>query len=129
MHNCLSLPILSAFGNMKIQNILSTVTALAAVVEAGRRPTTIRGGQLVRRQGIEGIENEDDTPVEVVPGGGHRMPGMRMGGDPRKYFPAYNFVNATTPDATADGKIGVLLEPDLVPGARGKDGGMVRKSE
>jgi hypothetical protein len=104
---------------MKLQTVLSAVTALAAVVEAG--PT--RGGYMARRQ--VGVENEEDTPA----GKGTPMAGMQMGNDVRAGWPAWNFVNGTTPDATADGKVGVLLEPDLIPGSKGKDGGKVVKSK
>jgi hypothetical protein len=54
--------------------------------------------------------------------------GMMMQ-DPRAKMPWFNFVNETTPDATLDGKAGVLLEPDLIPGTRGIDGAMIRKSK
>jgi hypothetical protein len=42
-------------------------------------------------------------------------------------MPAWNYANATTPDATPDGFVGVIIEPDLVDGASGKDGGKVKK--
>jgi hypothetical protein len=41
-------------------------------------------------------------------------------------MPAWNFANATTPDATPDGKVGAIIEPDLVDGKTGKDGGVVK---
>ena len=41
--------------------------------------------------------------------------------------PKWNFANATTEDAKADGSVGVILEPDLVEGKVGKDGGIVKK--
>lgn len=44
-----------------------------------------------------------------------------------KRFPAWNYANQTTADATADGSVGVILEPDLVPGKPGKDGATVKK--
>jgi hypothetical protein len=39
----------------------------------------------------------------------------------------WNFANATTDDAKADGSVGVIIEPDLVEGEPGKDGGVVKK--
>lgn len=42
-------------------------------------------------------------------------------------MPAWNYANATTPDATPNGFEGVIFEPDLIDGATGKDGGKVRK--
>jgi hypothetical protein len=42
-------------------------------------------------------------------------------------LPAWHFVNETTPDATPDGTVGVILEPDLIVGSTGKDGGKVNK--
>src|ERR1700761_1369090 len=42
-------------------------------------------------------------------------------------MPAWNYANATTPDATPDGKIGVIIEPDLEEGKLGKDGATVKK--
>jgi hypothetical protein len=41
--------------------------------------------------------------------------------------PIWNLANATTEDAKADGSIGVIIEPDLVEGEPGKDGGVVKK--
>jgi hypothetical protein len=54
----------------------------------------------------------------------HQNPHVRRA-EPIK-MPAWNFVNATTPDATPDGKVGVIIEPDLVDGKAGKDGGIVK---
>jgi hypothetical protein len=42
-------------------------------------------------------------------------------------FPDWHYVNATTPGAKPDGSLGVILEPDLVPGKPGKDGATVTK--
>jgi hypothetical protein len=42
-------------------------------------------------------------------------------------MPAWNFVNGTTPDATADGRTGVIIEPDLIPGTWGIDGAHIRR--
>jgi hypothetical protein len=44
-------------------------------------------------------------------------------------MPAWNYANQTTADATADGKVGLILEPDLVEGKPGKDGATVTKSK
>jgi hypothetical protein len=41
-------------------------------------------------------------------------------------MPAWNSANSTTPDATPDGKKGVIIEPDLKEGKPGKDGGIVK---
>jgi hypothetical protein len=42
--------------------------------------------------------------------------------------PTGNFmVNSTTTDAKADGSRGYIIEPDLVVGVPGKDGGIVKK--
>jgi hypothetical protein len=41
--------------------------------------------------------------------------------------PIWNFANSTTDGARADGSVGVIIEPDLVEGAPGKDGGIVKK--
>jgi hypothetical protein len=43
-------------------------------------------------------------------------------------MPSWNYANQTTPDATPDGQVGVILEPDLVEGKPGKDGGIVKKT-
>jgi hypothetical protein len=43
-------------------------------------------------------------------------------------MPSWNYANATTPDATPDGRVGVILEPDLVEGQPGKDGAIVKKT-
>jgi hypothetical protein len=43
-------------------------------------------------------------------------------------MPAWNLANASTPDATLDGSVGILLEDDLVPGKPGKDGATVTKT-
>ncbi|KAE9975975.1 hypothetical protein EG328_002901 [Venturia inaequalis] len=42
-------------------------------------------------------------------------------------MPLWNFANESTPDAKADGSVGVLIEPDLVEGKGGKDGATVTK--
>jgi hypothetical protein len=42
-------------------------------------------------------------------------------------LPDWNYANATTKDATADGNVGVILEDDLVVGQPGKDGATVKK--
>jgi hypothetical protein len=42
-------------------------------------------------------------------------------------MPDWNFANETTKDATPDGLVGVIIEPDLVEGKNGKDGGVVSK--
>jgi hypothetical protein len=63
----------------------------------------------------------------MVPTGGNMDMGhMSMN---EKRMPWWNFVNATTTDATADGKVGVIIEPDLIPGTIGIDGGEIRKCE
>ncbi|KAF2667299.1 hypothetical protein BT63DRAFT_414887 [Microthyrium microscopicum] len=41
--------------------------------------------------------------------------------------PKWNFANSTTEDAKADGSEGIIIEPDLIEGAPGKDGGLVKK--
>jgi hypothetical protein len=43
-------------------------------------------------------------------------------------MPAWNYANETTPDATPDGMVGVIIDPDLVEGKPGKDGGIVKKT-
>jgi hypothetical protein len=43
-------------------------------------------------------------------------------------MPSWNYANETTPDATPDGRVGVILEPDLVEGKPGKDGALVKKT-
>jgi hypothetical protein len=43
-------------------------------------------------------------------------------------MPAWNYANETTSDATANGMVGVIIEPDLVEGKTGKDGGTVTKT-
>jgi hypothetical protein len=42
-------------------------------------------------------------------------------------MPAWNYAKATTKDATANGTVGVIIEPDLVVGKPGKDGAVVKK--
>jgi hypothetical protein len=42
-------------------------------------------------------------------------------------MPDWNYANSTTKDATADGKVGVILEDDIVEGKPGKDGATVKK--
>jgi hypothetical protein len=41
--------------------------------------------------------------------------------------PKWMFANSTTEDATADGSQGVIIEPDLDPTKRGKDGATIKK--
>jgi hypothetical protein len=41
--------------------------------------------------------------------------------------PIWMLANATTHDATPNGSQGVIIEPDLVEGAPGKDGAVVKK--
>jgi hypothetical protein len=47
---------------------------------------------------------------------------------PQIKLPDWNYANATTKDATADGSVGVILEDDIVEGKPGKDGATVKKS-
>lgn len=48
--------------------------------------------------------------------------------EPRAFPPPkWNFANATTEDAKADGSAGVIIEPDLVEGKAGRDGAIVKK--
>lgn len=56
---------------------------------------------------------------------GHLYP-REINQQPRR-FPEWNYANVTTVDATPDGKVGVMLEPDLVVGKPGKDGAKVEK--
>lgn len=42
-------------------------------------------------------------------------------------LPDWNYANATTKGATADGKVGVILEDDIVEGKPGNDGATVKK--
>jgi hypothetical protein len=42
-------------------------------------------------------------------------------------LPDWNYANATTKDATADGSVGVILEDDIVEGNPGKDGATVKR--
>jgi hypothetical protein len=42
-------------------------------------------------------------------------------------MPAWNYANATTPDATKDGSVGVIIEADLDVTKPGKDGAKVKK--
>jgi hypothetical protein len=41
----------------------------------------------------------------------------------------WNYANETSPGATADGKIGVIIEPDIVVGRPGIDGGVQKVCE
>jgi hypothetical protein len=42
-------------------------------------------------------------------------------------LPDWNYANSTTKDATPDGKVGVILEDDIVEGKPGKDGATVKR--
>jgi hypothetical protein len=42
-------------------------------------------------------------------------------------MPAWNYANGTTSDATSDGSVGVIIEPDLDVTKPGKDGAKVKK--
>jgi hypothetical protein len=42
-------------------------------------------------------------------------------------MPAWNYANATTPDANNDGSVGVIIEPDLDLTKPGKDGAQLKK--
>jgi hypothetical protein len=46
---------------------------------------------------------------------------------PQIKLPDWNYANATTKDATADGSVGVILEDDLVEGKPGRDGATVKR--
>jgi hypothetical protein len=52
--------------------------------------------------------------------------GLAEGYD-RNAPPSWNMANATTPDATPDGLVGVILEDDLKEGGVGKDGATIKK--
>lgn len=80
---------------------------------------------------IPNYANPNTNPAygnpNIIPAGDSmNMAGMDMTAGK---IPWWNFVNATTPDATVDGKIGVIIEPDLIPGTIGIDGGQIKKSE
>jgi hypothetical protein len=108
---------------MRLHESVLAVLAIAQAVKSSVVPnveSSYRGGILPRQ-----VADEDEVEA---PEGARSMGGMHaQGGDARQRMESYNFVKQTTADATANGKVGVILEPDLIPGTRGKDGARVVK--
>jgi hypothetical protein len=68
------------------------------------------------------------TAVSIPSAFNHRSTAGFLHFETKQDPPAiWNFANSTTDDAKANGSAGVIIEPDLVEGAPGKDGGVVKK--
>jgi hypothetical protein len=93
---------------MVFQTFFSLVVAAAAVVEAVKIPQRIKGESLIGRREYNQLLRRQ-----------HGHEAIKM--------PEWNYANGTTKDATIDGKVGVILEPDLIVGSKGKDGAMITK--
>jgi hypothetical protein len=92
---------------MTFQRLIVTAIVTAGLVDSAITPNfRTRGESLIGRREYNTLLRRQHTQVKL---------------------PDWHYANDTTKDATENGKVGVIIEPDLVLGKPGKDGATVTK--